>query len=112
MAGQDISKQKSKIVFNPNTLRAFKKFLASTFNVPYKPHLGKYLRVYVDNELKNSNFIELTEKITQRLSGWKEKLLTQAGRLQLIKSVLSSTPLYRMGFSPSPRNTLIRWILR
>lgn len=83
-----------------------KKLLSSTFNVAYNPHLGKYLGVFVDNDLKKANFSEMVEKINQKLSGWKAKLLSQAGRLQLIKSVLSSTPLCRMSSFSFPKKYL------
>lgn len=62
--------------------------------------------MYVDKENKAANFNELIEKIKVKWSGWKSKLLSQAGRLQLIKSILSSVPLYRMGSFAFPKNKL------
>ncbi|WVZ69121.1 hypothetical protein U9M48_017959 [Paspalum notatum var. saurae] len=38
----------------------------------------------------------LIDKIGSKLSGWKGKLLTRAGRLQLVQAVLSAIPTYSM----------------
>ena len=38
----------------------------------------------------------LNEKIEKKLAGWKCKLISKGGRLQLVQSVLSSIPIYFM----------------
>ena len=43
---------------------------------------------------KVANFHFLVDKLTSKLQGWKEKLLSQAGKSTLISSVLQSLPLY------------------
>lgn len=96
LAGKRINKQKSSIIFSTNTPHTFKRFLSSTIGVPYKPNLGKYLGVYVDSPSHKTNFSEMVDKLNRKLSGWKARLLSQAGRLVLVKSVLTSLPLYRM----------------
>lgn len=106
LAGQSINHQKSSLIFSPNTPRTFKKFLSSTFGVSYKPNLGRYLGVYVDKPSFKANFSELLETVNQKLSGWKARLLSRAGRLVLIKSVLTSIPLYRMGSFAFPKKVL------
>ena len=42
------------------------------------------------------------EKINNLVSGWKAKVLSQAGHAMLMKSVLSSIPTYRMFLSSFP----------
>lgn len=108
LAGQAINKKKSSMIFSPNTSRTFKKYLSSNFGVPYKPNLGKYLGVYVDQPSQQRNYTELLNKLQQRLSGWKAKLLSQAGRLVLAKSVLKSIPLYKMGSFFFPNKVLTK----
>ena len=43
---------------------------------------------------KVADFHFLVDKLTSKLQGWKEKLLSQAGKSTLISSVLQSLPLY------------------
>ncbi|GMJ01911.1 hypothetical protein HRI_003860300 [Hibiscus trionum] len=55
-------------------------------------------------QLKNSAVIwnPVLEKVGSKLSGWKSKLLSFGGRLTLIKSVLSTIPVYYMSIFPMP----------
>lgn len=48
LAGQEINRNKSLVVFSPNTPRNFRIFMARTLGVKHACNLGKYLRVYVD----------------------------------------------------------------
>lgn len=41
-------------------------------------------------------YMPLIEKIERKIQGWKERLISRGGRLQLINSVLSSIPIYFM----------------
>lgn len=41
-------------------------------------------------------FLPLIEKIESKLAGWKSKLISRGGRLQLMNSVISSIPIYFM----------------
>ena len=49
----------------------------------------------------------LIDKIGARLPGWKGRLLTRAGRLTLINSVLTSIPVYHMTIFP-----LSKWAIK
>lgn len=48
-------------------------------------------------------FLPLIEKIETRLEGWKSKLISRGGRLQLINSVMSSIPIYIMACFRLPK---------
>lgn len=48
-------------------------------------------------------FILLIEKFEKRMQGWKQKLISRGGRLQLLRSVLSSLPIYYMTCFLLPR---------
>jgi len=44
----------------------------------------------------NADLLPLVDKIADKLPGWKANLLSRAGRLVLVKAVLSSVPIYLM----------------
>lgn len=55
----------------------------------------KYLRApIVDGRLKAVHFEGLLERIRKKLAGWKNRLLSQGGRLVLLKHVLTSMPIH------------------
>nr|KYP44683.1 Putative ribonuclease H protein At1g65750 family [Cajanus cajan] len=50
----------------------------------------------VHGRVKSQHFQDLVEKVQQRLSSWRGRLLNKAGRLTLVNSVLTSIPTYNM----------------
>ena len=49
------------------------------------------------SENKRSTFNEIKEKLRKKLTGWKEKLLSKAGKEILIKAVAQAISTYSMG---------------
>ncbi|KAJ4757665.1 RNA-directed DNA polymerase (reverse transcriptase)-related family protein [Rhynchospora pubera] len=67
--------------------------------------------IYLGAYLKHPNSASLTgkmllEKMGARLAGWKSSMLSHAGRLVLIKSVLASLPVYYMTTEQIPKKWL------
>ena len=54
-------------------------------------------------KLKKSAFYELKGKIWDRLNGWKEKFLSQAGKEVLLKVVIQAIPTYTMSVFQIPK---------
>lgn len=52
-------------------------------------------------------FMPLIEKLEKQLEGWKGKLISRGGRLQLVNSVLSAIPIYFMACFRFPK-----WVLK
>lgn len=59
-----------------------------------------------DNSNKASTWSPVIEKVRKKLDTWKSKVLSRAGRLVLIKSVLNSLPLYYMGLFKVPKSAV------
>lgn len=74
----------------------------STFTSPFN-----YLGVKVGGVMSRiKSWDEVTCKLSSRLSKWKIKTLSIGGRLTLLKSVLSSIPLYHMSIFKVPMGVL------
>jgi len=54
---------------------------------------GKYLPLHT-RKLRRIEVQPLIDKIGARLPGWKEKFLSSSGKEILVKTVLSSLPIY------------------
>lgn len=67
-------------------------------------NLGKYLGVPILHEKVNRrSFKFILDKVDKRLSSWKAKTLSFAGRLTLTKSVIQAMPTYVMQSSLLPK---------
>ena len=97
VSGQICSISKSKLFFSRNTPSETQRSISSFTNMPIVQDLGKYLRMPFLTKWKSSlAFQPLLEKIHTRIRAWQPKLLSQAGRLTLIKFVLSPLTYYQM----------------
>ncbi|PWA73639.1 hypothetical protein CTI12_AA259400 [Artemisia annua] len=68
---------------------------------------AKYLGLpSVYGKHKGEFFAFLLEKVLLKMQGWKQKLLSQAGREILIKSVIQAIPNYAMQCYLLPKNLL------
>lgn len=69
--------------------------------------LEKYLGMPVlQKRINKDTFGEVLERVASRLSGWKERCLSFAGRLTLTKVVLASIPVHTMSTIALPKSTL------
>ncbi|KAF7841604.1 putative RNA-directed DNA polymerase [Senna tora] len=103
LAGQVLNKDKSIVIFSPNTPRQFKRIMSTTLGAKTSNKLGKYLGVKVDNKVNSAElYKELVEKLESKLAGWKSRLLSQSERLTLIQSVLQSSPIYQLSVMHMP----------
>ena len=96
-SGQKINKDKTNIFFSSNTYHDVQVRIQHLLGVPairqYERYLG--LPAFV-GRAKRQGFAYIKERIWKKIQGWKEKLLSQAGREVLIKSVIQAIPTYSM----------------
>lgn len=88
-----------------NTPESFKVEAAAIFGVPVFDAPGKYLGLPSDwGRSKKKALAWFKDRISSKLSGWKEKLWSQAGKDVLLKSVIQAMPIYAMSIFKFPDN--------
>ncbi|GLT70676.1 hypothetical protein SLA2020_427380 [Shorea laevis] len=96
-SGLDINLAKSKLYASPNLQRHVAASLSNACGIPLTRDLGVYLGVPIlHGRQSKTTYKYLLEKIQVKLSGWKQKLLSLAGRRVLVQSVTSAIPTYTM----------------
>ena len=103
-SGQKINRDKTNIFFSSNTPPGDQIAIQQLLGVPAICQYEKYLGLPVlVGRAKKQNFIYLKERVWKKLQGWKEKILSQAGREVLIKSVIHAIPTYTMSCFKLPK---------
>ena len=97
-SGQKINKSKTALFFSKATERSVKDQIKEAWGVleimQYKKYLG--LPSFMGKG-KKASFNYIKERVWRKLQGWEGKLLSQARRDVLIKSVIQAIPTYTMG---------------
>ena len=103
-SGQVINKEKTALFFSKNTPEQIKSTIQQLWGVNGTSNFEKYLGLpaMVGRE-KQTIFNGLKERVAHRIQGWKERLLSKAGREILIKSVAQSIPTYTMSCFKVPK---------
>ncbi|KAL9679837.1 hypothetical protein QQ045_017708 [Rhodiola kirilowii] len=97
LAGQRVNYAKSEVFFSPNVEEGVGEALSNILGVTKVNGHSKYLGLPLAMSQKRSEaFKFVMEKLWNRVSGWKENLLSTAGKEVLIKSVLLALPLCTM----------------
>lgn len=96
-SGQIINKDKSSIMFSTNTKMVQRGRFMEILDIPREARSDKYLGlpVYIGCS-KTKVFEHLKERVWKRIQGWKERLLSRAGKETLIKSIAQAIPTYAM----------------
>lgn len=104
VSGQKVSEEKTRIFFSQNANSNLRQQICDNSGFQVTNDLGKYLGVPIlHNRVNRRSFQFILDKVDQRLSNWKVKTLSFAGRLTLTKSVLQSLPSYVMQAAYVPR---------
>ncbi|XP_031131938.1 uncharacterized protein LOC116033325 [Ipomoea triloba] len=97
MSGQAVNFHKSSVCFSRNTSQAVRIEVAAVLGVVQAPNFGKYLGLpsFIGRE-KKAVFSYIEDKIKQRIGSWSKRLISQAGKEVLLKSVAQSMPTFSM----------------
>ena len=83
------NRDKTNIFFSTNTQLDMQTRIQNILGVPAIRQYEKYLGLpALVGRAKKQSFAYIKERVWRKLQGWKEKLLSQAGREILIKSVI------------------------
>ena len=96
-SGQKINATKTTIFFSKNVPMTIKELIQNSLGVPEIKEYEKYLGLPVvvgRNKKASLNYIK--ERVWGKLQGWKEKLLSQAGKEVLLKAVVQAIPTFAM----------------
>ncbi|CAL8114475.1 unnamed protein product [Prunus armeniaca] len=97
VSGQQVNYSKSAFSLSPNVTNADFDMITSVLNIPFVQCHEKYLGLpTVAGKGRKQLFQQLKDKLWKHISGWKEKLLSRAGKEILIKAVLQAIPTYSM----------------
>ena len=101
-SGLKLNREKSSFIgfeLSPEELMRCSRILATpTRTIPIR-YLGLPL---VDRRLCTQDWQPVLEKVESRLAGWRARLLSQWGRLVLLKAVLAAIPIYFMSIFRMP----------
>lgn len=95
--GQAINWEKSAIHFSKNVPCLLKRKLCRLMEMQECSHTGKCLGLaFCKFKSRAEAFQGVVAKMADKLAGWKQRVLSMAGRKFLIKSVVQSLPSYIM----------------
>ncbi|XP_019158498.1 PREDICTED: uncharacterized protein LOC109155268 [Ipomoea nil] len=97
-SGQVVNYHKSSICYSRNTTMDDRNEVTQILQVTQAPNFGKYLGLpsFVGRN-KRAEFAYIEDKIRQRIGSWSKKLLSQARKEILLKSVAQAVPTFSMG---------------
>uniref|UniRef100_A0A803P208 Reverse transcriptase zinc-binding domain-containing protein n=1 Tax=Cannabis sativa TaxID=3483 RepID=A0A803P208_CANSA len=105
-SGQSVNRDKSSILFSPNTSPDTQSQFRSSLLLNGEGFISKYLGVpHCIGRVKNSIFHYLIQKVSSKLNVWNEKLFSRAGKETLIKSVIQAIPSFAMSCFRIPKST-------
>ena len=104
-SGQQLNCHKTSLYFSPNTDNGTKESVKTMFGAQViKPHEAYLGLPSLVGRSKSNTFAQLKQRVTNKVSGWKQKILTPAGKEVLIKSVAQAVSSYTMSCFLLPKN--------
>ncbi|XP_013745364.2 uncharacterized protein LOC106447969 [Brassica napus] len=96
-SGQSINTAKSSITFSKKAPGNLKAGIKDCLHIQREGGVGKYLGLPEHfGRRKRDLFTSIVDRIKQKASGWSNRFLSTAGKMTMIKSVLSPVPSHAM----------------
>ena len=103
-SGQKINVDKSSVFFSSNTTNDVKEEILSILGPMHCSQHRKCLGLpSFIGKSKKQVFAKIKERVSKKLAGWKEKLISIRGREILIKSIAQAVPTYTMSCFQLPK---------
>ena len=97
-SGQQLNRNKTGLFFSKSTPPVMLNLIKEFLGVQESKHHEKYLGLpSLVGKYKKASLLFIKEKVLAKLQGWKEQLLSQAGREILLKAVIQAIPTFAMG---------------
>lgn len=104
-SGQQLNRAKTSLYFSRNTPKEIQEEIKRRFGAQVIKQHEKYLGLpSLVGKNKRGTFNDIKEKIGKKLAGWKEKMLSKAGKEVLIKVVAFAIPTYTMSCFKLPNS--------
>lgn len=104
-SGQTINANKSSITFSRKAPLSLKTVIKDCLQIPKKGGIGKYLGLPEHfGRKKKDLFVSIIDRIKIKASSWSNKFLSTAGKMVMLKAVLSNIPSYAMTCFKLPRS--------
>lgn len=101
LSGEKVNYNKSMLHFSKGVPHEIKTNTSSISGMKVTDDLGTYLGMPTEQgSSRKRRYQYIVDKVNKRLSGWKSKLLSFAGRITLAKSALEVIPCYAMLCKP------------
>jgi hypothetical protein len=102
-SGQQVNREKTNIYFSKNTTHALQERIKALLGVQVSCQHEKYLGLpSLIGRTKRQVFSTIKARVWKKLQGWKEKMLSKAGKGVLIKAIAQAIPTYAMGVFKLP----------
>ncbi|XP_009105597.2 uncharacterized protein LOC103831468 [Brassica rapa] len=104
-SGQCINPSKSTVTFSRKAPGTLKACIKDCLNISKEGGIGKYLGLPEHfGRRKRDMFTSIVDRIKIKASGWSNKFLSTAGKMIMLKSVLSPIPSHAMSCFKLPRS--------
>jgi hypothetical protein len=114
-SGQRLNVSKTAIFFSRNTTEVIKEQILEVAGIPSSQRYDKYLGLpALVGKSRMKEFKGIRDRVWKRLQDWKLKLISQAGKEILLKTVIQAIPTFCMSVFRLPKvlcsniNTLMR----